>query len=277
MHNLNNTNVVITGGAGLLGTEHGFAVAAAGGLPVLIDINNERLAAAAAAIRVRLPNARVETRVVDITSRPAVAELRRDLEKSVGMVGCLVNNAAVNTTPVASDNIADQGKKAPGDFETYPAEVWNREIAVCLTGSLFMCQVFGPPMAQAGKGSIVNISSELGIGAPDHRIYQNVETMDEVSVFKAVSYSVVKTGIIGLTRYLATYWGHRGVRCNALVPGGVWNGHDETFTRTLSLKAPLARMATKDDFHDAIVFLCSDGSAYMNGHVLVMDGGRSVW
>lgn len=277
MHDLKDVTVVITGGAGLLGVEHGFAVAAAGAVPVLVDISEKRLSEAARSIRARLPNARVEVRVADITDRAAVEALREDLDESVGFVRCLVNNAAVNTTPVASDNVADQDVKPPGDFESYPVEDWNREIAVGLTGTLFMCQVFGPPMADAGKGSIVNISSELGLDAPDHRIYEDVETMDEVSVFKAVSYSVVKSGIIGLTRYLATYWAHRGVRCNALVPGGVWNSHDDAFTRTLSLRVPLARMATKDDFRDAIVFLCSDGSAYMNGHVLVMDGGRTIW
>jgi NAD(P)-dependent dehydrogenase (short-subunit alcohol dehydrogenase family) len=261
----------------LLGTEHGFAAAQANGVPILVDISTDRLAAAAQSIQQRLPNARVETRVADITNRDAVVALREDIEANVGAVDCVINNAAVNTSPVASDNFADQDALATGDFETFPIAVWNHEIAVGLTGALIMCQVFGPTMARAGSGSIVNISSELGIGAPDHRIYENVETMDEVTVFKAVSYSVVKTGLIGLTRYLATYWGHRGVRCNALVPGGVWNGHDDEFTRTLALRAPMGRMANKDDFHDAIVFLCSEGSAYMNGQILVMDGGRSVW
>jgi NAD(P)-dependent dehydrogenase (short-subunit alcohol dehydrogenase family) len=277
MHDLKGINVLITGGAGLLGTEHGFAVSSAGGVPILVDINRDRLEAAAQSIRSRLAGVRVETRVVDVTDRQAVLALRENLDRSVGVVTCLINNAAVNTTPVASDNLADQEQRANAAFEDYPVEDWNREIAVGLTGALFMCQVFGPPMAAAGKGSIVNISSELGIAAPDHRIYEDRARMEDVTVFKAVTYPVVKTGLIGLTRYLATYWAHRGVRCNALVPGGVWNGHDEKFTRTFASRIPLGRMAQKDDFHDVIVFLCSDGSAFMNGHILVMDGGRSIW
>jgi NAD(P)-dependent dehydrogenase (short-subunit alcohol dehydrogenase family) len=277
MKNLNEKTVLITGGGGLLGTEHGFACAAAGAAVVLVDIVEERLQDARASILARVPEAVIHTRICDITSEDAVAGLKADLDAGVGFVECLVNNAAVNSTPVKSKNIADQEEKHSGDFATLPLALWDREIAVGLTGAFLMCRAFGPSMAEQKRGSIVNISSDLAVIAPDHKIYEDVTDMEDVTVFKAATYSVVKTGLVGLTRYLATFWAHRGVRCNALVPGGVWNGHDEAFTSRQAARAPLNRMAYKDDFYDAIVFLCADGSSYMNGHVMVMDGGRTIW
>lgn len=260
-----------------MGTEHGFACAAEGAVVVLVDVVEERLRDAKASILARVPDAVIHKRICDITSEAAVAALKSDLDAKVGFVECLINNAAVNSTPVKSKNIADQGKKHSGNFATFPLSLWNQEMAVGLTGAFLMCRAFGPSMAEQKCGSIVNISSDLAVIAPDHKIYEDVADMEDVTVFKAVTYSVVKTGLVGLTRYLATFWAHRGVRCNALVPGGVWNGHDEEFTTRQAARAPLNRMAYKDDFYDAIVFLCADGSSYMNGHVMVMDGGRSVW
>ena len=277
MKNLNEKTVLITGGGGLLGTEHGYACAAADATVVLVDIVEERLEEARASILARVPDATIHTRICDITSEDAVAALKLDLDAAVGFIECLVNNAAVNSTPVKSKNIADQEEKHSGDFATFPLSLWDREVAVGLTGAFLMCRAFGPSMAEQKRGSIVNISSDLAIIAPDHKIYEDVPDMEDVTVFKAVTYSVVKTGLVGLTRYLATFWAHRGVRCNALVPGGVWNGHDEEFTARQAARAPLNRMAYKDDFYDAIVFLCGEGSSYMNGHVMVMDGGRTIW
>lgn len=267
---LNERNVVITGGAGLLGVEHAVAAAAAGAVPILVDLSEARLTKAAAAVKART-NRAVHTRVCDITVRAAVEALKADLEADVGPVHALVNNAAVNPPMNAAEG-------APaGAFETYPVESWNAELAVGLTGAMLCSQVFGAAMAERGEGVIVNISSDLGVFAPDHRIYTASRKMEDVSNFKPVSYSVCKTALIGLTKYIATYWAHRGVRCNALAPGGVFTGQPDVLVEGLKERIPMRRMAKADEYHGVLVFLLSDDSAYMTGQTLVMDGGRSVW
>jgi NAD(P)-dependent dehydrogenase (short-subunit alcohol dehydrogenase family) len=137
--------------------------------------------------------------------------------------------------------------------------------------------VFGAEMACRGKGVIVNIASDLALIAPDQRLYAVDGLPDEAQPVKPVSYSVVKTGLIGLTRYLSTYWADRGVRVNALCPGGVENGQDAEFLRRIAERIPLGRMATRDEYQGAMLFLCSDASSYMTGAVLAIDGGRSAW
>ena len=262
--------VLITGGAGLLGKEHAAAVVNAGGQAILVDLDEASLNAAAALLGTRVELERIVLRRADVTNRDGLESLRQDLE-SAGPVDAVINNAAVNPTmndPGATDTFA---------FEDYPVEAWNREFEVGLTGALFVCQVFGAAMARRGAGTIINIASDLGVIAPDHRIYTPSRQMEDVQSFKPVSYSVCKTALIGLTRYVATYWGHRGVRCNALAPGGVRNGQDDTLVEGIIDRIPLRRMARAEEYHGAIVFLCGDASAYMNGQTLVMDGGRSVW
>lgn len=271
MTDLNGRRVLITGGAGLLGIEHAVAVAQHGGVPILLDINDTDLEEAASSVQGRSGNDTVETRVADIRDRDGLESLLHDLESSLGDVQGVVNNAAVNPTMDVAE-----GEKF-GAFETYPVEEWTRELEVGLTGAMLVTQVFGAAMAERGEGAIVNIASDLGIIAPDHRIYTPTRTMEDVTAFKPVSYSVCKSALIGLTRYVATYWGHRNVRCNALAPGGVFNGQPDDLVAGLEERIPLRRMARRDEYHKAIVFLCSEASSYMTGQVLVMDGGRSVW
>ena len=133
-------------------------------------------------------------------------------------------------------------------------------------------------MAEAGHGGvIVNIASDLGLIAPDQRLYRSDKLEDHLQPVKPVTYSVVKHGLIGLTKYLSTYWCEQGIRCNSLSPGGVFDGQDDVFVSKLTKLIPLGRMAYPDEYRGAIAFLCSDASTYMNGANLVMDGGRSVW
>jgi len=268
---LHDRRVLITGGAGLLGREHAVAVAGAGGCPILVDIDTAALDDAVAVVGGRCGGIDVAAERCDITDRAALAALRAELEQRVGPVDAVINNAAVNPT------MNGPGDSGGNRFEDFPLERWNAELAVGLTGAMLVAQVFGAAMAERGAGVLVNIASDLGVIAPDHRIYAPGRRMTEVESFKPVSYSVCKTALIGLTRYLATYWAHRGVRCNALAPGGVEAGQDESLVEAIVERVPLGRMARADDYHGAIVFLCSDASAYMNGQVLVMDGGRSVW
>jgi NAD(P)-dependent dehydrogenase (short-subunit alcohol dehydrogenase family) len=132
-------------------------------------------------------------------------------------------------------------------------------------------------MARRKKGVIVNVASDLALIAPDQRLYRDDSLSPEQQPVKPVSYSVVKSALIGLTRYLATYWADSGVRCNAICPGGVYNGQPEAFVEKLTKLIPLGRMAGCNEYQGAMLFLCSDASSYMNGASLVIDGGRTCW
>ena len=161
--------------------------------------------------------------------------------------------------------------------ENFPLEIWNNDLAVSLTGAFLCSQIIGTEMAKAGKGVILNIASDLGVVAPDQRIYRRDNLPEDMQNVKPVTYSVVKFGIIGLTKYLATYWAENGVRVNSLSPGGVYSNQPEEFVQKLTNLIPMKRMAGIDEYKGAIVFLCSDASSYMTGANLIIDGGRTCW
>jgi NAD(P)-dependent dehydrogenase (short-subunit alcohol dehydrogenase family) len=148
---------------------------------------------------------------------------------------------------------------------------------VGLTGAFLCSQIIGSELARRRRGVIVNVASDLALIAPDQRIYRQGGLPVEQQPVKPVTYSVVKTGLLGLTRYLATYWAEAGVRVNAISPGGVQSGQPEDFVRRLSELIPLGRMANQNEYQAAILFLCSDASSYMTGANLVIDGGRTCW
>ena len=162
-------------------------------------------------------------------------------------------------------------------LENISREEWDRQIEVGLTGALHCAQIFGSSMACKGKGGvIINIASDLSVIAPD-QIYKKQGLDENNQPVKPVTYSVIKFGLIGLTRYIATYWANKGVRCNALSPGGVLNNQGQEFINKVSQLIPIERLANPSEYRAAIQFLCSDASSYMNGHNLVIDGGRSIW
>jgi NAD(P)-dependent dehydrogenase (short-subunit alcohol dehydrogenase family) len=266
---LDGKRILITGGAGLLGIEHGVAVATRGGLAILVDIDQDRLSKACAEIHTRT-GCEAIGRIGDVTSRASLENLRAQLEKNVGVIDGLVNNAAINPS-------MSQLKGEKTALETYPVEAWNAELEVGLTGALLCTQIYGARMAARGKGVIVNIASDLAVFAPDHRIYTASRRMEDVTSFKPVSYSVCKTALIGLTKYVATYWAHQGVRCNALAPAGVFNAQSDVLLEGLKERIPMRRIASRDEYQGALVFLLSDASSYMTGQTLIVDGGRSVW
>lgn len=261
--------VAISGAAGLLGRKHAEAIASAGGIPVLLDLHQRDIDKLAGQIKDTYGVSALGVEL-DITNEELVSKACGEILSRFGKVDVLINNAANNPKVDASNTVVNATR-----LENFPLEIWLKDIAVGLTGAFLCSKYFGSEMAKAGAGVIVNISSDLGVIAPDQRIYRQNGVDENMQNVKPVTYSVVKTGLIGLTRYLATYW--KGVRCNALCPGGVFNGQGEDFVQRVSSLIPIGRMANVDEYQGAILFLSSDASSYMNGAVLVMDGGRSCW
>jgi len=268
--NLAGRVAVITGGAGLLGVQHAEAIAEMGGIPILADVDARRATLVAKKIAARF-GVPATGHGVDITRAASVKKLRDTLMRRHGRVDILINNAARNP------QVEGAGKSVWSRLENYPLGQWELDLAVGLTGALICSQIFGAEMARARRGVILNIASDLGVIAPDQRIYRRPGVPAGRQMVKPVSYSVVKHGLIGLTKYLATYWAEQGVRANAISPGGVFNEQDKDFVRRLTALIPLGRMARLGEYKAAVVFLVSDASLYMNGANLVMDGGRSTW
>jgi NAD(P)-dependent dehydrogenase (short-subunit alcohol dehydrogenase family) len=261
---------VITGGLGLLGRQHAEAIASAGGIPVLADIrvDEAQLAEMKSSGRFGPSLTAIAT---DITSPDSVRALLAEILERFGRVDILVNNAANNPT-MSGGSAADAAR-----FETFPVDRWDADVAVGLTGAFVCSQVLGAEMARRGSGVIVNVASDLALIGPDQRLYRQPGLPEDQQPTKPVTYSVVKSGLLGLTRYLATYWAQAGVRVNAISPGGVYDGQDDAFVARLSELIPLKRMANVDEYHGAMLFLCSDASSYMTGANLVVDGGRTCW
>lgn len=263
--------VVITGGTGFLGKRHAETIASSGGVPVILDLHKESTDALADALNGKYAAGAAGFQT-DITQEKEVAETCEEVLKRYGRVDVLINNAANNPVVDNSNKLTNTSR-----LENFPLGVWEQDIAVGLTGAFLCAKYFGHAMARSEGGSIVNISSDLGVIAPDQRLYRTEGVPDEMQSVKPVTYSVVKTGLIGLTRYLATYWAEKNVRCNALCPGGVYNNQGEGFLVRISKLVPLGRMARPNELDGAIIFLASQASSYMNGAVIVIDGGRSCW
>jgi NAD(P)-dependent dehydrogenase (short-subunit alcohol dehydrogenase family) len=270
---LTDKTALITGGAGLLGIEHAAALLEIGATVVLTDISRPALASAREALSHDADPKRLLTRVMDVCQLDTVAAAAAQIVATGRRVDVLINNAAIDPKVTG-----DQGLVETSRLENFPLDQWNLQLNVGLTGAFLCSQVFGSAMARDGRGGVIlNIASDLSVFSPDQRLYRKEGLPDELQPVKPVSYSVIKAGLIGLTRYLATYWADRGVRSNALSPGGVFNGQGEDFVRRLTTLIPLGRMAACDEYRAAVQFLCSDASAYLNGQNIVMDGGRSAW
>jgi NAD(P)-dependent dehydrogenase (short-subunit alcohol dehydrogenase family) len=261
---------IITGGAGLLGEQHARAIAAARGIPVLVDIAAIRVSEKATRLSEELRWS-VPSFAADVTKPNEVKRVLAEVLQRYGRVDILINNAASNPKVEGAEPASFSR------FESFSLDQWNADLAVGLTGAFICCQVFGMEMVRRGGGVIINVSSDLGMIAPDQRIYRLPNMPENLQPVKPVSYSVVKSALIGLTRYLATYWAGRGIRVNAICPGGVENGQPEEFVAKLTSLIPMGRMARPHEYQGAILFLCSDASSYMTGATLVVDGGRTCW
>jgi NAD(P)-dependent dehydrogenase (short-subunit alcohol dehydrogenase family) len=263
---LTGKTALITGAAGLLGREHALALAEIGARVVLTDVDLPRLEASVSQFALSDTSRFVVARM-DVTSEASI----REVAEAVGAVDVLINNAAVD--PKVS---ADGGGPELSRLEHFPLESWDFQIGVGLTGAFLCSRIFGSAMARRGEGVILNIASDLSVIAPDQRLYRRPGLDEASQPVKPVTYSVVKAGLVGLTRYLAGYWAGQGVRVNAISPGGVFNDHPEEFVTRLSQLVPMGRMAHLSEYRSAVQFLCSPASSYMTGQNLVIDGGRTV-
>jgi NAD(P)-dependent dehydrogenase (short-subunit alcohol dehydrogenase family) len=262
---------VITGGGGMLGEQHARALAGAGAIPILADLDLSTARRKAREIAAEFSVA-CEAIRTDVTDRASVRSLLRRTLRRHGRVDILINNAA-RDPKVTSAGAAREWSR----LEHFPLETWNADMAVGITGAFLCAQAIGSEMARRGGGVILNISSDLGVIAPDQRLYRRENIPSDQQPVKPVSYVVAKTALLGLTRYLATYWADRNVRVNALCPGGVRTTQPDDFLAAIASRIPLGRMAHPDEYQGAVLFLVSDASSYMTGSVVVMDGGRSAW
>ena len=261
---------IVTGGMGLLGQQHAEAIARAGGIPILADVrvNGVDLESQAWKLRFGEQACAIQT---DITDPESVKNLLHAVLEKFGRVDILVNNAANNP------KVENKAEVEFSRLEFFPLEQWDADLNVGLKGAFLCSQVIGSEMARRKHGVIVNVASDLAVIAPDQRLYRKPGLPEDQQPVKPVTYSVVKTGLIGLTRYLATYWASYGIRVNAISPGGVYNNQADDFVERLVNLIPLGRMANTNEYQAAILFLCSDASSYMTGSNLVIDGGRSCW
>ncbi|MDD5389722.1 MAG: SDR family oxidoreductase [Gallionellaceae bacterium] len=270
---LTGKTALITGAAGLLGVEHAAALLESGATVILTDLSMTALEVAKATLTKDADAARIVCQVMDVANPANIQALAAELETRSQRVDILVNNAAIDPKVKG-----EQGMMETSRLEHFPLDQWNLQVAVGLTGAFLCSQVFGSAMAHDGKGGVIlNIASDLSVFSPDQRLYRKEGLAEDMQPVKPVTYSVIKAGLIGLTRYLATYWTDQGVRANALSPGGVFNGQGDEFVQRLSALIPMGRMASREEYRAAVQFLCSDASSYLNGQNIVMDGGRSVW
>lgn len=263
---LDGRTAVVTGGAGLLGTEFSRTLATAGASVVVADLDAQAAQSVVARLTQLGCNALgVET---DVTSPASACSLVEATLHAFGRLDILVNSAALD--PKFDPEHGDHSNA----FEDYPVEAWRQALEVNLTGIFLSCQAAVRPMLRQGGGVIINLSSIYGLTAPDQRLYQRPAQPPQ---YKPAYYSATKSGVLGLTQYLAAYYAGKNIRVNALSPGGVFNGHDEAFVQVYAARAILGRMAEKDEMNGALLFLASDASAYMTGANLVVDGGWTAW
>lgn len=263
---LKNKLAVVTGGGGLLGKQFLQALEQAGAFVVALDVNRTKLEEAADQVGTES----VEYLQADITDAASIRSAVEEIVRVHNRLDILVNSAAVDPK-FDPDQVEHRPRTS---FVDYPLEDWKRSLDVNLTGMFLSCQAAVRPMLQNGGGVIINLSSMYGLVGPDQRLYRRE---GERPRYKPVDYSVTKAGVLGLTRYLAAFYGRKGIRVNALTPGGVFNDHDEEFIQRYSSRAILGRMAEFDELNGALLFLASEASSYMTGANLIVDGGWTAW
>ena len=271
LFDLTGKTAIVTGGSGLLGMQHARALLQKNCNIEIWDINLKEMAQTKVKLLSEFPKKSIETQQIDVSSEIEIASAVSDFDLNKSKIDILINNAAINP------KFESERNSNSSHFENYSVDTWNEEISIGLTGAMLCSKYLGAHMAKNGGGVILNIASDLSIISPDQRIYEKPGIPKELQFKKPVSYSVIKAGLVGLTKFLATYWASENVRVNSLSPGGVYENQDQLFVANLISRIPMSRMAEVNEYVGAIQFLCSDASLYMTGQNIVMDGGRTVW
>jgi len=248
---LKNKNVIITGGNGFLGKQISNAFLNQGSNVFILDVRKSKL------------NNKINFFRTDVTKETELIKVLSIFKKKKIKIDVLINSATKDYIPTTKKN-----KKLY--LENFSNRTWFEDLNIGLTGSYLATKIFGSYMVKKNGGAILNISSDLGIVAPNQDIY------NKSNFVKPVSYSVVKHGIIGLTKYTAGYWAKKKIRCNAIAPGGIYNNQDKNFINEIKKIIPIGRMAKKNEYNDLILFLCSESSSYITGSVIIADGGRTI-
>ena len=246
---LKNKNVILTGGSGFLGKQIANSFLKNNSNVYILDIKKPSL-----------KSKKIFYFKCDITDEYQVMEVVKKLKTK--KIDILINNAAIDYVPVKT--------KKKITFENFDINKWDNDLKVGLTGSFICTRIFGSLMSKNKGGVILNISSDLGIIAPDQNLYKDLKFK------KPVTYSVVKHGLNGLTKYTASYWANKNIRCNAIAPGGIENNQNKKFLNKLKKVIPMGRLAKKNEYNNLILFMCSDASSYMTGSIVVADGGRTI-
>ena len=263
LFDLSGKTALITGGGGLLGPKHAEAIVEYGGKVILADWHKDRAKKKAEQI-----GDSATYHYMDVTDKKSIESVVEKYDK----IDILLNNAAKD--PKVKK---DGGLKPDSRFETMTENYWHEGIDAALNGTFLCSQVVSNKMLENGGGVILNISSDLGVIAPDQRIYRKDGVEEDMQNVKPITYSAAKWAIIGMTKYLGVYFAQKGIRVNSLSPTAVYNDHPEDFVKKLTNLIPMGRMSDINEYKGAIVFLCSDASSYMTGENVIIDGGKSVW
>jgi NAD(P)-dependent dehydrogenase (short-subunit alcohol dehydrogenase family) len=264
MFSLKNKIIIITGGAGLLGTNFVESILSYDGIPIVLDKSQKKINFLKKHLLSKF-NKKIISFKCDITNERELIIIQKKVLKKFNKIDCLINNAANNHQPNSPKS---------NFLENFSVKNWNDDLSVGLTGAFLCSKIFGTQISKNKKGgTIINISSDLGLIAPNQNLYKQ----KKVNSKKAISYSIVKSGMIGLTKYLSTYWSDKNVRSNCLCPGGIQNNQNKIFLKKIEKLIPLKRMAKQNDYNSTIVWMLSDENCYMNGAVISVDGGRTAW
>ena len=268
LFDLTGKTALITGAGGLLGPKHAEAIIEYGGKAILTDHHLDKAQEKAKYLNDKYGDGVAIAYHMDVTDPLSI----KSVVDSCGKIDILINNAAKDPKVKKQETLTPDSR-----FESMTSEYWSEGIDAALNGTFYCSQIIGNKMLQNGGGVILNISSDLGVIAPDQRLYTKENTAEDQQNVKPITYSAAKWAIVGMTKYLAVYWAKKNIRVNCLSPTGVYNNHPEEFVKKLSNIIPMGRMAHIDEYKGAIVFLCSDASTYMTGENLVIDGGKTVW
>jgi NAD(P)-dependent dehydrogenase (short-subunit alcohol dehydrogenase family) len=260
--------VLITGAGGLLGPKHAEAVIEAGAIAIITDHHEDRASMRAKELNEKYGNKCAFSFYMDVTCRRSIEEVVNKFDR----IDVLINNAAKDPKVKKESGLTPDSR-----FETMTEEYWHEGLDAALNGTFLCSQIVSNKMLTNGGGVILNISSDLGVIAPDQRLYRKEGIPENFQNVKPITYSAAKWAIVGMTKYLAVYFAQKNIRVNCLSPTGVYNDHPEGFVRKLSNIIPMGRMANIDEYKGAIIFLCSDASSYMTGENMIIDGGKSVW